>query len=237
MQENRQARRGHFRKGRNKMKFPELSLESLEPAIEKIARLTLVQRILICVLTLFSLSGGFGYFFFYPQYIRLDAMSTQLTQLEKQVANARVVAAQIDKFRQEMKDAEQDFNITRKALPDKEEIPMLLTGVSQFGHDAGLEFILFEPKPEVPRDFYAEIPVSITVSGSYHNVGMFFDKVSNLHRVVNIKDIRMVPSAAKDIKTRLTTSCIAVTYKFLETPAVPAAKDAAKGANQPAAKK
>jgi type IV pilus assembly protein PilO len=219
------------------MKLSELSLESLEPAIEKIARLTLVQRILICVLTLFSLLGGFGYFFFYPQYTRLDAMSTQLKQLEQKLANARVVAAQIDKFRQEMKDAEQDFNVTRKALPDKEEIPMLLTSVSQFGHDAGLEFILFEPKPEVPRDFYAEIPVSITVSGSYHNVGMFFDKVSNLHRVVNIKDIRMVPSAAKDIKTRLTTSCIAVTYKFLETPSVPAAKDAAKGANQPAAKK
>ncbi len=223
------------------MKLSAISLESLEAAIEKIAELTLVQRVLICVLTLFLLSGVFGYFFFYPQYARLDAMAPQLKQLEQQLANARAAASQIEKFRQEMKAAEQDFNVTRNALPDKEEIPMLLTSVSQFGHDAGLEFVLFEPKPEVPRDFYAEIPVSVMVSGSYHNVGMFFDKVSNLHRIVNIKDIKMAP--AKDIKmapsakdpTRLITSCIAVTYKFLETPVTPT-KDAAKGAKQPAVK-
>jgi len=223
------------------MKLSAISLESLEAAIEKIAGLTLVQRVLICVLTLFLLSGVFGYFFFYPQYTRLDAMAPQLKQLEQQLANARAAASQIEKFRQEMKAAEQDFNVTRNALPDKEEIPMLLTSVSQFGHDAGLEFVLFEPKPEVSRDFYAEIPVSVMVSGSYHNVGMFFDKVSNLHRIVNIKDIKMAP--AKDIKmapsakdpTRLITSCIAVTYKFLETPVTPT-KDAAKGAKQPAVK-
>jgi len=227
------------------MKLTGISLESLEPAIEKIARLTLVQRILICVLTIFFLSGVFGYFFFYPQYTRLDQMTTQLKQLEQQLATARVAASQIEKFRQEMKDAEQDFNVTRNALPDKEEIPMLLTSVSQFGHDAGLEFILFEPKPEVSRDFYAEIPVSVTVSGSYHNVGIFFDKVSNLNRIVNIKDIKMGLPAAKDIKTapsakdptRLITSCTAVTYKFQETPAAPAVKDAAKGAKKPAVKK
>ncbi|MBI5592300.1 MAG: type 4a pilus biogenesis protein PilO [Deltaproteobacteria bacterium] len=227
------------------MKLSDISLESLEPAIEKIASLTLVQRILICVLTLFLLLGVFGYFFFYPQYTRLDTMTTQLKQLEQQVASARASASQIQKFRQEMKDAEQDFNVTRNALPDKEEIPMLLTSISQFGHDAGLEFVLFEPKPEVSRDFYAEIPVSITVSGNYHNVGMFFDKVSNLNRIVNIKDIKMTPPAAKDAKTapsakdstRLVTSCVAVTYKFIETPAAPANKAAAKGAAQPAVKK
>jgi type IV pilus assembly protein PilO len=225
------------------MKLPDISLESLDPVIEKIAKLTLVQRILICVLTIFLLSGVFGYFFFYPQYTRLDAMDKQLKELDQQLASAKAAASQINKFRQEMKDAELDFSITRNALPDKEEIPLLLTSVSQFGHDAGLEFILFEPKPEVPKDFYAEIPVSVTVSGSYHNVGMFFDKVSSLNRIVNIKDIKMLQPAVKDVKVapsakdtaRLITSCIAVTYKFLETPVAPAAKDA-KGAKKPAEK-
>ena len=139
-----------------------------------------------------------------------------------------------------MKEAEDDFNLSRKALPDKEEIPLLLTSVSQFGHDAGLEFILFEPKPEVPKEFYAEIPVSITVAGTYHHVGTFFDRVSNLNRIVNIKDIRMAPPG-KDAKTsissgditRLITSCTAVTYKFVEAPVVTDKKDAAKGAKKP----
>ena len=147
------------------MKLSGISLESLEPAIEKIAALTPVQRILICVLTVGFLAGGFGYFFYYPQYIQLDKMTGQLKQLDQQLATARTAAAQIGKFRQEMKDAEEDFRVSRNALPDKEEIPLLLTSISQFGHDAGLEFILFEPKPEIIKDFYAEIPVSITVSG------------------------------------------------------------------------
>ena len=226
------------------MKLSGISLESLEPAIEKIAGLTPVQRILICVVTVGFLAGVFGYFFYYPQYNRLDKMTGQLKQLEQQLATAKIAAAQIVRFRQEMKDAEEDFRISRNALPDKEEIPLLLTGISQFGHDAGLDFILFEPKPEIVRDFYAEIPVSVTVSGNYHNVGVFFDKVSNLHRIVNIKDIKMVPPV-KDLKTaspandatRLVTSCTAVTYKFVETPAAADNKDAAKGAQKPAGKK
>jgi type IV pilus assembly protein PilO len=221
-----------------------MSLASLEPAIEKIASLTPTQRILISVLTFGMLAGVFGYFFYYPQYTQLDKMTSQLKQLEQQLATARVAAAQIDKFRQEMKAAEEDFRVSRNALPDKEEIPLLLTSISQFGHDAGLEFILFEPKPEVPRDFYAEIPVSLTVSGNYHHVGMFFDKVSNLHRIVNIKDIKMAPPV-KDAKMtqsahdayRIVTSCTAVTYKFVETPTVQDAKETAKGAQNPAEKK
>jgi type IV pilus assembly protein PilO len=226
------------------MKFPAISLESLEPAIEKIAGLTPIQRILICVATVGLLAGAFGYFFYYPQYTQIDKMTGQLKELDQKLATARTAAAQIGKFRQEMKDAEEDFNISRNALPDKEEIPLLLTSVSQFGHDAGLEFILFEPKSEIAKDFYAEIPVSITVSGTYHHVGVFFDKVSNLHRIVNIKDIKMT-LPAKDSKmttsagdtNRLITSCTAVTYKFVETPAATEKKDAAKGAKKPNVKK
>jgi len=226
------------------MKLSGISLESLEPAIEKIAALTLVQRILICVLTVGFLAGGFGYFFYYPQYIKLDKMTGQLKQLDQQLATARIAAAQIGKFRQEMKDAEEEFRVSRNALPDKEEIPLLLTSISQFGHDAGLEFILFEPKPEIIKDFYAEIPVSVTVAGNYHQVGVFFDKVSNLNRIVNIKDIKMAPPG-KDAKIatpandsgRLITSCSAVTYKFVETPAATEKIDAAKGAKKPAGKK
>ncbi len=222
------------------MKLSVPSLESIEPAIEKIAALTPTQRILICVLTVGFLAGGFGYFFYYPQYTKMENMSGKLKELDQKLTAARTVAAQIGKYRQEMKDAENDFNVSRNALPDKEEIPLLLTSVSQFGHDAGLEFILFEPKAEVAKDFYAEIPVSITVAGTYHHVGTFFDKVSNLHRIVNIKDIKMAPPG-KDAKmtipagdvTRLITSCTAVTYKFVEAPVATEKKDAAKGVKKP----
>ncbi len=197
-----------------------MSISSMiEPAIEKIASLTRMQRIQISVVTGILLIGFFAYFYFYPQYNKLDSLSNDLRTIEKQLADARTSASQINKFRQEMKDAENEFLISRNALPDKEEIPSLLTSISQSGHDMGLDFLLFEPRPEIVKDFYAEIPVNITVSGYYHNVGGFFDKVANLSRVVTIRDIRMTPSGGDG---KLLTNCTAVTYKFVEPKPAPA---------------
>jgi len=92
-----------------------------------------------------------------------------------------------------------------KALPDKKEIPSLLTSISEAGKEAGLEFLLFQPISEINKDFYAEIPVSIKVAGNYHNVGLFFDNVSRLFRIVNIKDIVMTlqPTGLSRLKKRM----------------------------------
>ena len=114
-----------------------------------------------------------------------------------------------------MRDAEAEFKTALKALPDKREIPSLLTSVSRVGIESGLEFLLFQPQPEVMKEFYAEIPVSIRISGGYHNVALFFDRVARLPRIVNIKNIKMNKSKGS---LKLTTTCTAVTYRFVETP-------------------
>ena len=80
------------------------------------------------------------------------------------------------------------------------------------------DFILFQPKPEVKMDFYAEIPVAINVTGDYHGVATFFESVAELNRIVNIRDINIAPE--KD-STSLTTTCTAVTYKFIEASETP----------------
>ena len=223
------------------MKLSELSLSSLDPAFDKISKLTRSQRITISVATFAVLAGLFGYFSYYPLFTQLDAQSQQLQQIDKQLADARDVTKHINKYRQDMKDAEGEFMLTRNALPEKEEVPLLLRTISQFGHDVGLDFLLFEPKEEIVKDFYAELPVSIHVIGNYHNAVMFFDKISNLNRVVNIRDIKMAPSkdntrgkqpnakSAPSIdRHELTTTCTAVTYKFIENPVVPAAPQVQK---------
>ncbi len=110
-----------------------------------------------------------------------------------------------------LKDAE--FKIAKMALPEKSEIPSLLTGISASGHQAGLEFLLFQPKAEEKKGFYAEIPVSIKVKGNYHFIATFFDKVARLFRIVNITDIRM---RAEPGTNTLNASCTAVTYRFIE---------------------
>jgi type IV pilus assembly protein PilO len=100
------------------------------------------------------------------------------------------------------------------ALPEKKEIPSLLTAISRAGRDVGLEFLLFQPGAEVPKEFYAEIPVSINVVGPYQNIALFFDKVARLFRVVNINDIAM---GSKGSTRDLNTTCTAITYRFIET--------------------
>ena len=105
-----------------------------------------------------------------------------------------------------------------RALPEKQEIPTLLASISRSGQDAGLEFILFKPEKENHKDFYAEIPVAIQVTGSYHNVALFFDKVARLSRIVNIDNINLTAKKEMAAGEGLTlgTSCTAVTYRFIE---------------------
>lgn len=185
--------------------------------IENIEKLSKVQRILICVGTLLVLIGGFVYFSYLPKYTKVDQLNKDIENLEQKIIVARGKARKLKKYREDMKKAEVEFKVAKKALPEKREIPSLLTSISQSGRDAGLDFLLFQPGAEVKKDFYAEIPVSIKVTGSYHNVAIFFDKVARLFRIVNLADIKMTSGGESGI---LSTSCTAITYRFVE-PAPP----------------
>lgn len=192
-----------------------ISSKSVDALFEKIEKISKVQRILIYCVSFIILIGSFIYLSYKPKFMKIHNLNEEYEKLEIQIARAKKNAKQLNKYRNMMKNAESQFRIAKKALPEKKEIPSLLSSISQSGQDAGLDFLLFQPKKEDIKDFYAEIPVAIQVIGNYHNVALFFDKVANLPRVVNIKDIKMVPS--KD-GSKLTTSCTAVTYKFVEAP-------------------
>jgi len=196
------------------MKKFDISLKALEPLFEKVGNISKTHRILICVATFIVITGLFVYFLYLPKFEKLDQLNSDYKNLEKMLVSAKKKAAQLDKYREKMKTAEAQYKIAMKALPDKKEIPSLLTNISESGKEAGLEFLLFRPESEINKDFYAEIPVSIKVAGNYHNVGFFFDKVSRLSRIVNIKDIVMATPKGGDL---LNTSCTAVTYRFVET--------------------
>ena len=106
-----------------------------------------------------------------------------------------------------------EFNEAMKALPDKRELPSLLTGISKAGSDAGLDFILFKPDKEVNKEFYKVIPVSIKVEGRYHQVTDFFFQIIRLNRIVNINNVNV---KRKSKGGNLEMSCKAVTYMFVE---------------------
>jgi type IV pilus assembly protein PilO len=201
------------------MKKSKVSADSLSPIFEKVEQLTKVQRILITVAVFALLLAGFSYFSYWPKYKQIAELKKTLTEEEQKLEVAKRNARQLNSWRAKMKSKEEQFQVVKQALPEKEEIPSLLASISQSGKDAGLEFELFQPKPEVEQDFYAEIPVAINVTGTYHDVAAFFDKVAVLSRIVNIDDIHVFPKSGSVADAgKLTTECTAVTYKFIDNP-------------------
>ncbi len=195
------------------MKKIKISLEALAPVFEKVEKVSKTQRMIIYFGTITILIGAFVYFSYLPKYKTVDKLNQNYDKLEQQLTTAKIKATQLEKFRNNMKKEEKDYRRVMKALPQKQEIPDLLESISEAGQVVGLEFLLFQPKAEIKKDFYAEIPVSIQVAGNYHNVGLFFDRVSNLPRIVTMQGIKMTPLKGGD---KLITSCSAITYKFVE---------------------
>jgi type IV pilus assembly protein PilO len=202
--------------------------------LEKVEKLVLWQRVALVAGFLALILGAAVWFLFLPKYDEITALDQRLQGLEKKLATAKINAAELGKFQAKMQEAEAQFKIAMRALPEKEEIPSLLTSVSKSGQEVGLDFLLFEPKAETRREFYAEIPVAMNIRGDYHNLAIFFDKVARLSRIVNINNITI--NRGKDAKEHreLSTACTAVTYKFVEPPPsappkpAPAAKPGAK---------
>lgn len=197
----------------------------IESFFEKIEKLTVLQRMLIAVGLIVVIIAGFVWYLIWPKVGQISEYRTKLEKIEKQLTTAKRNAAALKKFQAKMQEAEAQFRTAMRALPEKEEIPSLLTSISKSGQDAGLEFLLFEPKPEVRKEFYAEIPVAINVTGGYHDMAIFLDKIARLSRIVNVKDISM--GRTKDGED-LNTSCTAVTYKFVEGPPPEDPKDKKK---------
>jgi type IV pilus assembly protein PilO len=196
------------------MKKSEFSLNSVEPLIQKIGELTKVQRIIICCLSVALILGGCIYFLYMPKYEAIAKLKKEISEQEDTLKKTKANAQQLAEYQQKLEAAQAKFNIVAKALPLSNEIPSLLTGISQVGKDSGLSFLLFKPEPEVVKEFYAELPVTMNLSGTYHDLGVFFDQLAGMARIVNVKKFDMqIPKEG----SALTIACTAETYKFVET--------------------
>lgn len=215
-------------KGKNqeeKKTFGEMIKEKTAPFFEKVGTLSKLHRAIICIATLAVMGGGYYYFFLMPRMEKITTLEKKHSELNLQLGSYRKKAALLEEYRKKKLDKEDEFYTALAALPDAKEIPSLLTAVSKSGSDSGLEFLLFKPEPESIKDFYAEIPVSITVLGGYHQIAQFFDRVSLLSRIVNIRDIVINYATGRGV---LTASCRAITYRFIEK-IEPEKVDAVKG--------
>jgi type IV pilus assembly protein PilO len=155
------------------------------------------------------------YFSYYQQKAKkIENLDQQKVSLTQQVQEVKLKAADLAKFEKEMKEAEDLFFETAVLLPKEKEIPKLLKDISALGQTVGLDFLTFKPLADIPKDFYAEIPVTINVRGPYHNMGSFFDQVSKLERIVSVSNIKMSSPKKEDGEMLLNSDCQLVTYRF-----------------------
>ncbi len=124
-------------------------------------------------------------------------------------------AANFDAYRAQLAEIERDFGAMLRQLPGRTEVPNLLVDISQTGLSAGLEEQLFQPMGEIQRDFYAELPIKIRLSGSYHELGSFVSGIAALPRIVTLHDIAIVP-VDDEIPDELTLDVTAKTYRYLD---------------------
>jgi type IV pilus assembly protein PilO len=126
-------------------------------------------------------------------------------------------AANLNALKEQMKEMEQSFGDMVKQLPNKTEVAGLLIDVSQTGLAAGLEFKLFQPGGEAPKEFYAELPINISVVGNYHQFGEFVSGIAALPRIVTTHDIKIKPlGKGKSDTPMLQMTAVAKTYRALE---------------------
>ncbi len=156
----------------------------------------------------------FYFAFFQPHEKELKDLDSKKVALEKKLRAVKKKAQNRARLQQELDEVMAVFEETSKLLPKEKEIPQLLKDISALGRNAGLDFLSFKPGADVPKDFYAEIPVNININGPYHNMGFFLDQVSKLDRIVSVNNIKMGRPKMEAGEMVLASSCKLVTYRF-----------------------
>ncbi|HMK52805.1 MAG TPA: type 4a pilus biogenesis protein PilO [Thermodesulfobacteriota bacterium] len=189
-------------------------------SMDSVLKLSTSKKILILAAILCLMAGLYLYFFFMPLQDELTVANAELGRLRKELTVSKDIARDLEKFKAQVAKLNEELKNALTQLPNEKEIPEILKNISSLGKEANLEFTLFRPKPEVPQQFYAQVPIELVALGGYHNVGTFFDRVSKLPRIINVVDFNM--TRAKDTKGKseneivVRTACTINTYRFIE---------------------
>jgi type IV pilus assembly protein PilO len=194
----------------------ELGLDQVQQQLERIAKLPKPYRIALLPALVAVVLGLYGYLFYAPAHGELQRVQKQEQELQRKVSEVRSIVSNLAAFEQELADLERELKHALRQLPDRKELPVLLTDISSLGKDAGLEFEAFRPRDEVERGFYAEVPIEIEFSGGYHDIARFFDRVASLPRIVNVGRLEMSIEDQQADATRLQVRGEATTFRFID---------------------
>jgi type IV pilus assembly protein PilO len=191
---------------------------NFDPIIERLSKMTKAQRqasyigSYVLVFLLFLLIFLWPAYESYGNYqVQIQTLQADLDLVQRQVDSLNDLKTESTKLQLKLNDA-------KKALPAGKEIPALIANISERGRKVGLEISKFNPMPEnynAGNEFVAEVPISLAVEGSFHDVAIFFDKLSDMDRIVHVKNIDMSISSEDGGRTKLLVEGKAITFRFL----------------------
>lgn len=184
----------------------------------------------VLLATVFVVLVGLGYYFLLsPELEALDKEKAKEQELRNVFLQKKTQAINLAAYKVQMVEIEKTFGALLRQLPDKSQMDGLLTDINQAGLSRGLEFELFKPGQESQAEFYAEMPIAIKVTGSYHDLGAFATDISKLSRIVTLEDI-VVTNKNKDAKPTaddvLVMEAVAKTYRYLDADEIAAKRKA-----------
>ena len=157
------------------------------------------------------------YFVWTDQRPELQRRQAEELTLRQEFHDKHAKAVNLEVYKGQLKDIERSFGALLRQLPGKTEVPSLLVDISQTGLAAGLQEKLFQPEPEHKQDFYAELPIKIRLTGSYHQFGEFVSGIAALPRIVTLHDITITPADSKSGSyDNLVMDVTAKTYRYIE---------------------
>jgi type IV pilus assembly protein PilO len=171
-----------------------------------------VKAMVGALLTVLVLALGYN-FFVKDLQNQLDQQRADETTLKEQFATKAHMAANLERYTEQMKDMENSFGMLLRQLPGDTEVPGLLEDITRTGLGSGLEFEEIKLLPEVTQQFYIELPIQITVTGAYHDLATFVSGVAGLPRIVTLHDFEIRP-VTPDIGSKLRMSILARTYRY-----------------------
>jgi len=182
--------------------------------LEAIENMPRSQKILIVILVGIIVIGGFVYFVFLPRKAEMDNLKNRTYELNKQINNDEVKLRRLEQLKVENEQLQRQLDELQAQLPAEQEVSGLLKQISDLSVESGLEIKLWKPigRKKDPSGLYIEIPVDVEVSGGYHELATFFDRVSKLPRIVNISNLSMENAKVSGRSVAIRSKFIATTF-------------------------
>ena len=195
------------------------NLDTKDPSVWPIA-----PKVLLCVFIALAVATVLWFAFLQDYEVELEGERTKEVTLRADYQKKLVKAVSLDALKKQREQVQQYVIQLEKQLPSKAEMAALLSDINQAGLGRSLQFELFKPGQVIARDYYAELPISIRVTGKYHDIGAFASDVANLSRIVTLNNISIAPGG-KDANV-LTMDATARTFRYLDAEEVQAQKKA-----------